>query len=111
MTIDNRSNPPGLDQYPTHVQEVIRSEAEIWRYGDIASALRSFEEDIEWARRLNQEQRSYHKSGYWYSNQNMAYAAVSLVQQECHDDPDCDSHLCPTGTDCHPAPTAQSTAP
>lgn len=106
MTSDNRTNPPGLAAYPASIQETIRSEADIWRYGDVASALRSFEETVEWARRLNQEQRNYHKAGYWSTNDNMSYAALALVREELGDDPDCDGHLCPTGADCHPKPTA-----
>ncbi|MEV6400794.1 hypothetical protein AB0M39_39475 [Streptomyces sp. NPDC051907] len=103
MTADTRSDPPGLEKYPAHIQEAIRGEADTWRYGHVASALDSFETTVAWARRLNQEQRRYHASGYWYANQNLAYAAVGLVQEECGDDPECDAHLCPPGADCHPA--------
>ncbi|KNE81388.1 hypothetical protein AB0B04_18855 [Streptomyces xinghaiensis] len=108
MDTDTRTNPPGLDTYPAAIQETIRSEADVWRYGNVASALASFEETVAWARGLNQEQRKYHKSGCWYTNDNMNYAAIALVQQELGDDPDCASHLCPTGADCHPAPAART---
>ncbi|MFI6282910.1 hypothetical protein [Streptomyces sp. NPDC050988] len=105
MDTDNQADPPGLSAYSASTQETIRSEADVWRHGDVTSALRSFEQTLEWARGLNQEQRKYHKAGYWYTNDNMSYAAVALVQRELKDDPDCDSHLCPAGADCHPRPT------
>lgn len=108
MTADTRSNPPGLTKYPAHIQQQIRSEADVWRYGNVASALESFEETVSWARRLNQEQRRYHETGFWFSNQLMKRAAVGLVQSECGDDPNCDIHLCPTGTACHPTPPVES---
>lgn len=108
MTTDNRSDPPGLTKYPAHIQEQIRSEADVWRYGDVASALESFEETVSWARRMNQEQRRYHESGFWVSNQLMYRAAVGLVQDECGDDRDCDIHLCPTGAVCHPTTPEES---
>ncbi|MFI5864560.1 hypothetical protein [Streptomyces sp. NPDC051546] len=105
MSAKNTTDPPGLSAYPASTQDTIRSEAEVWRYGDVASALRSFEQTVEWARGLNQEQRKYHHAGYWYTNDNMSYAAVALVQRERKDDPGCDGHLCPAGADCHPRPT------
>ncbi|MGW9029685.1 hypothetical protein ACWGQ5_37330 [Streptomyces sp. NPDC055722] len=109
MNGSDNTNPSGLKQYPKHIRAVIRSEAEVWRYGDVASALSSFESTVQWARGLNQEQRKYHAAGYWYTNQNMHRAAVGVVQKELGDAPDCDSHLCPTGANCHPKPTAPGT--
>lgn len=82
-----------LSAYPDHIQHSIRSEAETWRYGNVASARDSYEETREWAGRLTPEQRKYHASGYWYSNQLLHLAAVSAVQRELGDDPDCENRL------------------
>ncbi|MGN5392587.1 hypothetical protein [Streptomyces sp. JL7001] len=97
-------NPAGLEKYPAHVQASIRSEAQTWRYGDVASALSSFEATAEWARAMNQEQRKWHAAGFWYANQLLSRSAVALVQREMGDDPNCDGHLCPPTAPCHPRP-------
>ncbi|MGW6842157.1 hypothetical protein [Streptomyces sp. NPDC054958] len=96
--------PAGLEKYPAHVQASIRSEAEVWRSGNVASALSSFETTAEWARAMNQEQRKWHAAGFWYANQLMSRTAVALVQREMGDDPNCDGHLCSPGAHCHPQP-------
>ncbi|MFF8431747.1 hypothetical protein ACF07Y_42810 [Streptomyces sp. NPDC016566] len=105
MSGNDNTSPAGLEKYSEGIQADIRSEAQIWRYGDIASALSSFEQTVEWARRLNQEQRKYHHAGYWYANQLMYMTAVAFVQEELRDDPGCDSYLCRPGAHCHPKPT------
>lgn len=99
---DDQKNPPALAEWPENIQQAIRSEADVWRYGDVASALDSFVSTVDWARRLNQHQRRYHGSGAWYANQNMKAAAIAYVQAELGDDPECAIHLCAPGRACHP---------
>ncbi|MGP3950833.1 hypothetical protein [Streptomyces sp. 7N604] len=99
---EEQKNPAALADWPEHIQRSVRSEAEVWRYGHVASALDSFVSTVEWARGMNQQQRRYHHSGAWYANQNMKAAAIAYVQAERGDDPECDIHLCPPGRTCHP---------
>lgn len=92
---------PGLADWPDDIQKRIRSEARIWRYGNVASALDSFLSTVEWARRMNQHQRRYHWSCAWFANQLMTSAAIGYVREEQGDDPECENHLCSADRVCH----------
>jgi hypothetical protein len=68
--------------YSEAAERAIRSEAEIWRYGNVESARRSYDRHVEWARKLTADQRELHKWGAWHANDLLMMAAIGQVQRE-----------------------------
>ena len=83
QTVDER-----LATYPAAIQQAIRSEAHAWFYDRIEPAIRQYESHRQWALILTPEQRSFHKSGAWFANQNLKCAAIGVVQRELGDPTD-----------------------
>ena len=78
-----------LTGYTDGARRAIESEAEIWRYGDVESARRSYDKTREWARILTPQQRWSHGWGAWYANQLLTHAAIAEVKAERGDCRDC----------------------
>lgn len=70
-----------LADYTESARRVILSEAEIWRYGDVESARRTYDEMVTWARLLTREDRVSRKWGYWHANMLLECAAIGEVQK------------------------------
>jgi hypothetical protein len=71
-----------LAGYSDAAQAAVKSEAEVWRYGNVESARQSYDKARDWARRITPEQRRDHAWGAWHSNSLLLLAAISEVMRE-----------------------------
>jgi hypothetical protein len=67
--------------YSAAAQRAIAFEAETWRYGDVESARRSYDQLVTWARALSASDREYHAWGAWHANDLLKLAAINEVRQ------------------------------
>ena len=71
-----------LTGYTEAAQRAIKSEAEVWLYGDVEGARRMYDRSVEWVRKLDADARRYHSAGSWHANDLLKYAAIGQVQRE-----------------------------
>jgi hypothetical protein len=63
-------------------RRAVESEAEIWLYGNVASAERMFGKALEFARLQDADGRRFWSAGYWHANDIIGRAAITVVQIE-----------------------------
>jgi hypothetical protein len=73
-----------LTGYTTQALSAMRSEAEIWRYGDGHSARRSWDENKAWAARIGADRREF-QAWVHHDQDHLNYAAVCEAAREAGD--------------------------